>query len=340
MATRNSSKAGPLGNIRGANKEAAARYQGELAQRQRASRTLSPNEVSGDYDAGRLLSTTLGGESRALTHDDLRVFRQNVATLGKQFKGGVTAKSVIDMSLRIDRERADKQIRTAVPVQSMGGKIHFITNASKGSNVTRHHVHIDLMNFSAAVSSPGKPADMVKLLTGGALKFDCDCGRHTYWYRYIATVGRFNAGRDEPAFPKIRNPTLTGIACKHVLRVMQQIQSPIIKSQIEKMIERGRAMLSHKPTVLTKKEAEAIAKQQREREGWKRNKVESTGEKRIRLARARAIQTVATRTNATIKGVAPRKLETAKKQFELNARKLMAMGVLTQKQLQGMLGKL
>lgn len=340
MATRNSSKPGPLGNLRGANKEAAGRFLGELAQRQRATRLLSPNEVSGDYDAGRLLTTTLGGQERRLTQDDLKIFRQNVAMLGKQFKGGVTAKHVIDLSLPIDRERSNQQIRTAVPVQSMGGKIHFITNASKGSNVSRHHVHIELMNFSAAVSSPGKPDDMVKLLTSGPLKFDCDCGRHTFWYRYIATVGRFNSGRDEPAFPKVRNPDLSGVACKHVLRVMQQIQTPLIKTQIAHMIERGRASLDRKPQVLTKKQAEEIAKQQRERESWKRNKVESTGEKRIRLAQARAVAAVVARASKPIQAMSPRNITAAKKQFELNARKLQAMGVLTPAQLQAMLSKL
>jgi hypothetical protein len=339
MATRNSSKGGPLANLRGANKEAAGRYNSELQSRQNASRLLTPGEVSGDYDAGRLLSTTLGGEIRQLTHDDLRVFRQNVATLGKSFKGGVTAKTVVDMSLAVDRERANNEIRTAVPVQAMGGKIHFITNAGPNSKVSRHHIHVELMNFSAAVSSPGQPPDMVKLLTSGPLKFDCDCGRHTYWYRYIATVGRFNAGRDEPDFPKIRNPNLKGIACKHVLRVMQAITSPAIKQQIVKMIEQGRAM-NHKPQVLTKAEAEKIAKLQREREGWKRSKIETTGEKRQRLAQARAVQAVIKRSNSALAGLDARKVANAKKQFENNARKLMVMGVLTQKQVNIMLGKL
>lgn len=343
MASSNSSKSRitrTLAAFKDLNQEAAGRYNGELAQRGRAARILTPNEVSGDYDAGRLLATTLGGVTRPLTHEDLHVFRRNVQTLGKQFRGGITAKGVIDLSLPQDRERANREIKTAVPIQSIGGKVHFVTNASQHSDVTRHHVHIELLNFSAAVSSPAKAAELVATLTNGPLKFDCDCGRHTYWFRYVATVGRYNAGRDEPGFPKIRNPDLRGVACKHVLRVMQQLSMPIVRQQIAQMIDKNRNSLERKPQVLTKKQAQEIAKQQAEQETWKRSKIETSGEKRLRLAQARAIQAVVVRNNGNLKGLTPAKVATAKRRFEANARKLASMGVLTPKQLQSMLGKL
>lgn len=330
-----------LRDFRAAPREAKGRYLGELANRQRAARILNPDEVAGEYDAGRLLATTLGGNLHALTHDDLRAFRQNVQLLGKRFRGGITAKAVIDSSLPEDRERANRQIRMAVPVQSIGGRIHFMTNAGPDSDVTRHHVHIELMTFGAAVSAPKVATEVVKEVSAGALKFDCDCGRHTYWYRYIATVGKYNAGRDETGFPKIRNPQLRGIACKHVLRVMQQLSMPVIRQFIAKMINDARGNLERKPRILTKKQAEEIANQQRETEHYKRNQIETTAERRTRLAQQRAVAAVVAQQRAAIPAkVTARTVATAKKQFEMNARKLASMGVITQKQLQAMLGKL
>lgn len=343
MANRSSSNplARALKDYRGAPREAKGRYLGELANRQRAARILNPDEVAGDYDAGRLLSTTLGGHLHALTHDDLRVFRQNVQMLGKRYRGGITAKSVIDASLPEDRERANKQIRMAVPLQSIGGRMHVITNAGPNSDVTRHHIHIEMMHFGASVSSPAKAEDLAKQVSTGPLKFDCDCGRHTYWYRYIATVGRYNAGRNETGFPKIRNPELRGVACKHILRVMQQLGTPIFKQHIAKMINDARSNLGDKPKVLTKKQAEEIAKKQTEQAGWKRTNIETTTERRVRLAQQRAVQAVVAQQRAAMPAkVTARTVATAKKQFEMNARKLLAMGVLTQKQMQTMLEKL
>lgn len=330
-----------LRDFRGAPREAKGRYLGELANRQRAMRILNPDEVAGEYDAGRLLSTTLGGHLHALTHDDLRTFRQNVQLLGKHFKGGITAKHVIDSSLPEDRDRANRQIHMAVPVQSIGGRVHFMTNAGPDSDVQRHHVHIELLTFSGAVSTPAAAKDLASKVTNGALKFDCDCGRHTYWYRYIATVGKFNAGRDETGFPKIRNPQLRGIACKHVLRVMQQLSMPIIRQFVAKMIENARANLERKPRVLTKKQAEEIAREQQQTAHYKRTTIETTAEKRVRIAQQRAVAAVVAQQRAAVPArVTQRTVDRAKRDFEANARKLASMGVITPKQLAAMLGKL
>jgi hypothetical protein len=339
-----SSKSAPhsvLKNLRGANKEAQGRYLGDVAQRERAANILNPNEVSGEYDAGRTLLTTFGGgELRALTHDDLRAFRENVKRLGKKYKGGITAKTVIDMSLAEDRERANKQINVAVPVQSMDGLIHFMTNAGPDSEVTRHHIKVNLLNFGAAVASPSKMADLVKTLAAGPLAFDCDCGRHKFWYRYIATVGRYNAGRAETGFPKIRNPHLTGVACKHVLRVMQQIGSPSVRIQLEKMINKARGEVARTSKLLTAKEVQEIAARQQQEANWKRNLIESSSERATRLARTRAVQSAAQRARTKVAALTPPKLAAEKRKFEMNARRLIDLGVLTAKQVQAMLAKI
>lgn len=322
---------------RAANTEARNRYVGEMEHRERASGILKPGEVSGDYNSARLLQTTLGGQLRALTHDDLRTFRDNVKKLGKKFKGGITAKAVIDLSTQGDRDRANKEIHQAIPMQSVGGRVHFVTNSGPNSDVSRHHVHIEMLNYSAAVASPGKMSDVVRALTSGPLKFDCDCARHTYFFRYVATTGNFNAGRPETGFPKIRNPRLIGVACKHVLRVMQQLNMPLIRGQVEKMIERGRTSLDRKPQALTKKEAEDLVKQQAAQSHWKRNQVETAGEKRTRILLTNKAKVVSARAMSKISA---KEKSSAIRAFEMQAQAYLAKGVFTAKQVAAILASL
>lgn len=327
-----------LANLRGANKEAQGRYMGDVARRERASNILNPNEVSGEYDAGRMLSTTLGGQIRALTHEDLGAFRDNVRALGKRYRGGITAKSVVDLSLPGDRDRASVQIRTAVPVQARGGRVHFITNAGPDSEVTRHHVHIELLNWSASISSPAKASEMAKFLATGPLKFDCDCGRHAFWFRYIATIGQYNSGRHETGYPKIRNPKLVGVACKHVLRVMQQLSSPAVRIKLGDWIQQARGEVQRTSKVLTSKEAREIADRQTKEANWKRNLVESSAERAQRIARAKAVQMTVKKAGPAAT-VSPAKVARARRDFEANAKKLAALGLLTAKQLSAVLAK-
>jgi hypothetical protein len=329
-----------LSNIRGANKDAQGRYLADVARRERAANILNPNEVSGEYDAGRMLMTTFGGELRALTPDDLRAFRENVKRVGRKYKGGITPKTVIDMSLAEDRERANKQIRFATPAQFMGGRVHFITDAGPDSDVTRHHVHIQLLNFSAAVSSPAKASELTRFIVNGPLKFDCDCGRHTYWYRYVATVGRYNAGRDETGFPKIKNPNLVGVACKHVLRVMQVLSSPSIRLVVEKMLDKARNEVARTAKHLTAEEIRELARRQIQEANWKRNLVESGAERASRLAQSRAAKALAERSRAVSKSASKASVDSAKRKFEAQAKKLASLGVITAKQLQAMMAKI
>lgn len=248
--------AGLLGKLAGATTEAKALAKADAAQRATAPHILSPSEMRGDYDAARLLTTTLGmtgGKQRELTPDDLAAFRQNARALGQRFKGGITARQVIDMSLTIDRKRAREEITQAVPAAARGVKdssrkvdrleVRFITNASKKYGASRHHVMVEFLGYSAAVASGALSASKAAaLMRKQGVRFDCDCGRHQFWFRYVATVGNYNAGRAENGFPKIRNPGLTGVACKHVLRVMAEIEGAgMVQGFLARAIEKGRA---------------------------------------------------------------------------------------------------
>lgn len=244
MAVKTDDK-GWLGRIRSATKEAKDTWKADQEQRRAAGRAeksviLDPRDVQGDYDASRLLFTTLGGKLRKITADDLYAFRRNIQTVQQRYAKGITARQVIDLSQADglgDLERARRQITHAIPVSFARGEMHFITNASKESKAKRHHVLVRFLSFGAAAAS-GKqtPAKAAHWLRKQPLAFDCDCGRHRYWFRYIASIGGFAAGRAETGFPKIRNPGLRGVACKHVLRVMAEIDKGALP--VQNLLER------------------------------------------------------------------------------------------------------
>lgn len=249
-----------LGKLAGSANEAKARAAAEKAERLAAPNILRPNEVTGEYDAGRVLMTTLGGEVRPISADDLAVFRQNIRTVQRHFKGGIRARQVLDLSWKDDRDRAQSQIRHAVPASASNGRVRFVTSAGPDSKVSRHHVTVEFMSYGAAVSAGTKtPLQAANWLRKQPLKFDCDCERHTFWFRYVSTIGGFNAGRAETGFPKIRNPRLTGVGCKHVLRVMAEIESSgTVALFLSKLITRARANDDGRATVRqTQKDAEA-----------------------------------------------------------------------------------
>jgi len=241
-----------LGKVRGSADEARNRFLNDQKQREEAGKhsasvILDPRDLQGDYDAARLLYTTLGmdpGESRPMTADDLAAFRRNIQTAGARFKGGgIKARQVLDLSLPVDLEKAREQIKYATPAGFSKGVLRLLTNASgETPGVTRHHLLVRFPLFDVAVNNVNKtPKQAAAWLVKQPLHYDCDCGRHRFWYRYIATIGGFNAGRPETGYPKIRNPNLHGVGCKHALRAMSEIESSaVIKNLLERAITAAR----------------------------------------------------------------------------------------------------
>lgn len=267
-----------VSKLRGSASEARERAGEDQRQRQAATHILKPSEVSGDYDAGRMLMTTLGGQVRPITSDDLAMFRHNARVAGQRFQGGITSRQVIDMSLAGDRDRARRQITMAVATAARGVRgrnrqvsaleVRFVTNAGPDSDVNRHHVTVEFTGYQTAIASGAEsPKRAAARLRKEGVRFDCDCGRHRYWFRYIATLGRYNAGRPETGFPKIRNPKLNGIACKHVLRVMSEIEGgSAVQAFLTRAIEKGRQNEDGSGHIRQQqKEAERLAEKQARR---------------------------------------------------------------------------
>lgn len=269
MAKRARSKQEWLGKVRGSLTEARGRLEEDRKQREAAERgqhsvILDPNRLAGqDWDAATVLHTTLGGERRAITAEDLAAFRRNIKQLRGRIKGGIRARQVLDLSLDIDRERARKQIRQAIPASLNQGQMHVITNAGPQSTLTRHHLLVAFPGWDLAVADVNMtPRKAAEWLLKSPLKYDCDCGRHRFWYRYIATIGGYNAGRPEHGYPKIRNPQLVGVGCKHALRVMTELESsPKFLGMVTEAIKKARSRDKRKRVETKQAAAEQQAEQ-------------------------------------------------------------------------------
>lgn len=232
-------------SLYGAFAELQRRQEVELRQRQNADGILRPDVVGArnGISTAKLLTTTLGGQRRSITADDLKLFTARAKELGKQYREGLASRDIINQSAPADRERAREQISAAIPTRLTAGNAIFTTAAGPGSKVSRHMVVVTWPGYGAAVSWPGTPLQAAKMLSEQPLKFDCDCEHHRYRHRYIATALGANAGRPEPGFPKLTNPTLIGIACKHVLRTMVALESASVRALLAQMITADRRRL-------------------------------------------------------------------------------------------------
>lgn len=205
--------------------------------------------------------------AKQLTQKDLQAFEKQVKQLKKSYRasgisGGISPRAIINRSRKIDISRCQNQITTATPIRhDKNGVVIFRTNASNQSSETHHIVTVQFLNFQAALNAGINSDKLANSVSRGAIKFDCDCGRHRFWYRYIATVGGFAYGKLETGFPKIRNPELTGLACKHVLRVMLILEkSPAFTAYMKKYIDKYRKDGNARANTFSKKQAEKLEK--------------------------------------------------------------------------------
>ncbi|WP_101103317.1 hypothetical protein [Macromonas bipunctata] len=342
MAT-NSSKW--LGTIKGHVGEAKAIFADDKRTREAAEK--APNSIilterdlkSGVWDASKVLLTTLGGGKRPITADDLATFRRNMQTAQRRFElgksgQGLTARQIIDLATSApltykpnpdgygsDIDKARKEITMAVAVSALNDEVRFLTNAGPESDVTRHHVVVRFNAFDDAVrklaakklDDATAPKQMANWLRKQKLAFDCDCGRHRYFLRYVATIGGFAAGRPEMGYPKIRNPGLQGVACKHVLRVMSELESSnlVLKFLTGHLTKLHQSVSNKARTQSTQKDAEAAIENGRTREIKTSDMRKEEARKAAERKAIKEAASKAKRTTTARKPLATRRIEAA-----------------------------
>lgn len=81
--------------------------------------------------------------------------------------------------------------------------------------------------------------EKVRLAIAGDLKISCTCPAYLYFgYKYILTQLDTNEADDEHRFPRIRNPKLQGVMCKHCYIALKAF--PFNWTSIARDIEQNR----------------------------------------------------------------------------------------------------
>ncbi|HAV1601630.1 TPA: phage tail protein [Enterobacter hormaechei subsp. xiangfangensis] len=225
----------------------------QIAKRRKAMRTLTPS-ILRNKKAEDILK--LGRKEKAgtlFTLEDLKSFEVSREALKKAFKSkekGITYHQLISHCRAIDVQRANNRsgdgrgITTATFIGLQHNVARISVKASSVSKHGHHRVKIRFEGWQDALDmledNPESELKVAKQLCAGLVSFDCDCGRHQYWYRYIATAGRFAITPPaEYAYPKIRNPKLEGVACKHVIHTLTRFQSGSWQKLIGKYLQRA-----------------------------------------------------------------------------------------------------
>lgn len=242
-----------LENLRNATNTASNRRDLFAAQKKeilgQLATAVSHKSLPAGVSANDLMAMTFGNDrkrrSEMINDEDLAQYAQNVNTAAEKFTGGITPQQVIDWSAPIDIKRSNNQIHLAVMTNRKDDKFRYMTNAGPDSKDQYHYVDVQFLGFGDMLTgSRDKGVKSIKdYVINGKIKFVCDCGRHRFYYSYLASLGKYHLGVNETRFPFIRNPYLFGVGCKHVLRVMQVITGAAYANEMLNYVKKDRAKL-------------------------------------------------------------------------------------------------
>lgn len=252
-------------------------------------RAIKLSDIKEGASANDLLELTFNNGMILVDDNNLKQYANNVLTAQDKFKGGITPSEIIKWSNDIDRQRANEQIFFASLFSRKNDTFRYVTNAWVKSEDTVHYVTVQFLHYETNLTGT-KEANAYQVKTnivGKKVRFTCDCGRHRYFYNYIAGLGNYHLGQKETRYPYIRNEHLTGIACKHVLRVMQHITSAIGVQQILMYLKKDKEKLNTEERIkvepLSKAEIQRQIDEQNKRIGKKRQQLPTQDEVNLQL---------------------------------------------------------
>ncbi|MBO6171717.1 MAG: hypothetical protein J6N67_06115, partial [Desulfovibrio sp.] len=211
------------------------------AVRKNAHGILKTQPIASHADRQRIV-LAYGMTQEVFSPEELRQFLNTIEKTRKAFNPrhgahGVPYGALIRASRPVDVKRS-KQVRGATLYQRKGDIIYFQVT---GNHQAFYRVQIKLEEWNSYITDATPALKAVKNMIAGRLSFECPCGRHQYWYRYLATLGNYALKPTETGFPKIRNPQLTGCCCKHVLKVLHDLKSTRVMFLLAKELDRERA---------------------------------------------------------------------------------------------------
>ncbi|MEB7891867.1 phage tail protein [Hafnia alvei] len=227
-------------------------YKDQRAKRRKANRLLTPSLLKNkSFDDVIALGKKRDGTF--FTAEDLKGFENNRKQIRAGFDtktAGITYSQLIASCASIDVKRANNAVDdgSGIKMASFIGMEHNVAiisvTASDRSEDKHHRVKIRFEEWDTAMEDLSdkekNTSRVVRQLCAGRMSFDCDCGRHKYWYRYIATAGNFALSPPkEYVYPKIRNPNLKGVACKHVIHAMTRMQAGSWQMQVGRLLQKN-----------------------------------------------------------------------------------------------------
>lgn len=224
--------------------------QAQRKNRRGGKHTLTPAMMK-NRDLEKFLKLGKKQGDEYFTIEDMKKFIEQRKAHRKNFSSdvpGITWSEMGAKSKKIDVDRASNRVDdgTGIKKAMFIGLKHNMALvkvvASDASVHQNHQVRIRFEAWDTAVDDAGdEKADvkrLARMLCADRVSIDCDCGRHQYWYRYMATAGNYCVSPPkEYAYPKIRNPDLSGVACKHVLHALNRFQSAAWQLQIAQQLK-------------------------------------------------------------------------------------------------------
>ena len=217
--------------------------------RQNAKNTLQPRRLS-RKSVEDIVKIGRREDGTPFTKSDLERFAKMRDKYRKRRSSeqGILYAELIANARDVDIKRASGMSKDGRAIYSArfaklerGNVVNYRVKASGASVHEEHRVRLRIENWEAELErSDGEDYKLpVKRALKGHFSIECDCGRHQYWYRYMATIGGYQLGRPrEMSFPKVRNPNLKGTACKHVLLVAKKLQSPSEHTRLARQMEK------------------------------------------------------------------------------------------------------
>ncbi|MCZ4061284.1 phage tail protein [Pantoea sp. LMR881] len=221
-------------------------HQDRQKRRRQKARQLTP-AVLKNKNLDEILKLGKKQVGTFFTIDDLKSFERNRKQVRKQYTGtqtGITHAQLVANSRSIDVKRANNNVDdgsgiTSAAFKGMRHNVALIdVTASQRSVHKNHRVEIRFETWDealedAAGNDVGAQQRIAKKMVKDRVSVNCNCGRYQYWYRYIATAGNFTiAPPKEYVYPKLKNPTLEGVACKHIIHALTRMQGSGWQSRV------------------------------------------------------------------------------------------------------------
>lgn len=213
--------------------------------RKRAFRTLTPAMLR-RKSAADLAKLGKKEDGTEFTREDLLALEKRRKAFQKRYDNktaGITYAQIIAGSREIDIKRANNQVSDGSGITQasialiQSNIVAFRVKASAKNGYTHHMVRLRFEEWDDALADAHPDKGYRKAAAAalkGRISIACDCGRHQFWYRYLSTIGNYClAPPKEFSPPKIRNPDFSGVACKHVLHVLNKSKSAAFMMRYE-----------------------------------------------------------------------------------------------------------